>query len=391
MSNTLKRIIIILLSIATIGSIVFGFIIQKNRVIDTTVYESKIDEEEEFVYIPEISYIYEEERIVFSDEVENILSSMTLKEKVSQMFIVDIDDITNENITAYTEELDSLLDEYPVGGLIYNIDNLNYFYPTRRLLWDVSDIYEDNNHFPILNVLSNDESFYPLDKIYGQTTLTPKEVVTTYLPEESDDYFLEHSSDISNIGFNATKLSLNVEDDDYSFSSDPIYASEFIEEGLKAYNTNQVFTIGSKFPYKDQKEKAFKELLTSDLIPYQEAIDSNICSIQVSSKPCFAISENKNMPLMMSKRVVDLLRARMGSDGVIISDSFKNVTAYQEMSKEDMMVESIIAGIDTIYDPDDYQNAIDRIIKEVNEGNISLITIENSVGRILTKKLETLY
>jgi beta-N-acetylhexosaminidase len=92
------------------------------------------------------------------------------------------------------------------------------------------------------------------------------------------------------------------------------------------------------------------------------------------------------LPATTSRRILDdLLRKRLGYDGVLVSDAlimagFRGKTA----SREDMIIEAFNAGIDVMLWPGpDYFEIMERAI---GRGRISMDRLNCSVGRILKMK-----
>lgn len=389
MSNKLKQIIIVVLLIVTAITFGYSFYSYRHRVVDTTDYTREIDDSEEFVYNPEVEYIYEEERLKFAEEVETVLRSMNLKEKVSQMFLVDADDIVGEGVLEYDETVLNALDKFPLAGLVYKEDNVESYYQINALLSDTDAALENYKAFkPFKIYKGNPDSLYFNNayNFYG-SFYTPKELSKTSDLKLSESEAKELAKQLKNAGFDGYfGPNCNVSDEDVSFGLDPIHNSELSSELVEIFNENKLFAIANSFPYLKYEDVTFNELLTKDLIVYQEVIDSEVSAIMVTSDACFPITGLQNVPTMASKRTVDLLRARMGFEGVIVSDSICNVTLREGDTIEELVSDVIGAGVDLIYDVGDYQKVIDYIVKEVEEGKISLNRIDNAVGRILTYK-----
>lgn len=90
----------------------------QNNQIDNLVNE-KPEDTEETESIEEI-----EPTIVFSEEVETILSQMTVEEKVAQLFIVSPEALTeNSRVTIAGEGTRRALTTYPIGGMVYTRRN----------------------------------------------------------------------------------------------------------------------------------------------------------------------------------------------------------------------------------------------------------------------------
>lgn len=64
--------------------------------------------------------LWKQDEEVLEQQTQNLLDSMTLEQKVYQMFIVTPEMLTDGRaVTAFDETATGALREYPVGGLIY--------------------------------------------------------------------------------------------------------------------------------------------------------------------------------------------------------------------------------------------------------------------------------
>lgn len=106
------------------------------------------------------------------------------------------------------------------------------------------------------------------------------------------------------------------------------------------------------------------------------------------------LGEDCPVPATLSEKMVtDLLRNKLGFQGVIITDDMSMGAIADQYSFEDALKYSINAGIDMIilanHQQDQTAEAVDIIEKLVNSGDINLARIDDSYNRIL--KLKTRY
>lgn len=97
---------------------------------------------------------------VFSAEVEQKLSEMTLEEKVAQLFIVSPEELTgNDLVNIAGAGTKSAIDRYPVGGLVYTRDNYQGREQFRDLLTKAGQYsYERSGLYLFLAVQGADEA-----------------------------------------------------------------------------------------------------------------------------------------------------------------------------------------------------------------------------------------
>jgi beta-glucosidase len=119
---------------------------------------------------------------------------------------------------------------------------------------------------------------------------------------------------------------------------------------------------------------------------FQQAIDKGVKTIMVNS------GEVNGVPVHVSSKLLnDLLREKMGFDGVIVTDIKDISKVYEEHhgaeSEKEAVYRSIMAGVDVSMSCNTYH--FSRMLKElVDEGRIPESRIDASVRRVLTLKYE---
>ena len=86
--------------------------------------------------------------------------------------------------------------------------------------------------------------------------------------------------------------------------------------------------------------------------------------------------------------VNDLLKGYLGFDGIIISGAQNMKAITSEYSAADAAVMAVDAGCDMIMLPANVDQAVNAIIQAVNDNSISESRINESVLKILNKKIE---
>ena len=86
--------------------------------------------------------------------------------------------------------------------------------------------------------------------------------------------------------------------------------------------------------------------------------------------------------------VTDILRDKMGYDGLVITDAMHMGAISSKYSSDEAAVMAIQAGVDIILMPEDFHKAYEGVLSAVNSGEISEERLNESVRRILEVKLE---
>lgn len=115
--------------------------------------------------------------------------------------------------------------------------------------------------------------------------------------------------------------------------------------------------------------------------PYIDAIEAGARTVMASYN-----SWNGEKLHGSRELLTDMLRGELGFDGLILSDwgAVKQLPG----EREDQIERAIMAGIDMVMVPDDYQVFIPTLIGLVESGRVPMERIDDAVMRILTLKFE---
>ncbi|WP_286233947.1 glycoside hydrolase family 3 protein [Thalassotalea sediminis] len=147
---------------------------------------------------------------------------------------------------------------------------------------------------------------------------------------------------------------------------------------------------------------SFETVKSVDLLPFQYAIDNSDVKMIMTAHiqyPALDDSELINRhgesmlkPATLSKKILtDLLRERMGFDGIIITDALDMAGIANFFTEEEAVIHTFNAGADIammpmkIRQPSDiprFKALIDRLVDKVLSEEISLAELEDSVTRI---------
>ena len=167
--------------------------------------------------------------------------------------------------------------------------------------------------------------------------------------------------------------------------SDPLTAlataKHFVGDGGTKFGTS---TTIIEQPYLlDQGDMQVDEATLRALFlpPYQAAIDAGAQSIMVSFS-----SWNGRKMHAHTVLLTDVLKGELGFEGFLVSD-WGGIDQIPGDYDTDI-VTSINAGLDMIMVPDKYPEFIDGLTRAVNEGRVPIERIDDAVRRILRVKFE---
>ena len=361
-------------------------------------------EDSVFAFLDYAANIVKEEPLA----IEETLQSMSTEEKILQLFIVDPEEMNPDvpHVTEMSDTFRSRLTEYPVGGIIFFAGNLNTPKQTRMLVTSIRDYsIQETGLPPFLCVdeeggrvarVSNNAAF-GLQKTGAMNTITTEEEA------RNAGYYI--GSYLYMLGFNMNLAPvadvLTVADNksigDRSFGNDPMKVTRLagaFSDGLHAagiMNTYKHFPgdgatatdTHNGFAY---TEKTLDELLSCELLPFADAQCQKADAVMTAHISLPGVTGD-NTPASLSRTLTtDILRGRLGYEGMIITDSLEMGAVIQNYTSSQASVSAILAGADLILQPDDFQEALWGLKQAVKKGELSMDRLDASVRRIITAK-----
>ncbi|MGY5266546.1 beta-N-acetylhexosaminidase [Paraclostridium bifermentans] len=365
--------------ILTFTIILVFFIFRKIFTIDSIKNEKNIE--------PSIDY-----------KIVEKIDKMTLDEKIGQMIL------SGFNGTCFNEELNTLLNDLKVGGVILFSRNIEDSKQLKKL---TSDIIDTNQDIPF---------FISIDEEGGRVSRLPKDIKkferSKSIGDRGDEkYAYENGREIGrilknhNINMNfAPVLDIysnpkNTVIGDRAFGDNEKVVSSMGIATMKGLRDENIIPVVKHFPgHGDTEidshlglpivEKNLKQLNELELIPFNKAIENGVGAVMVSHILIKEIDDK--YPATLSYTMInDILRNDMKFENIVITDDMlmKAITDY--ISIEEASVKSIKAGADIILigsDINKTKSVIERIKLAVTNNEISEERIDKSVYRILKQK-----
>lgn len=354
-----------------------------------------------------------------NNRVQEIVSRMTLEEKVGQMAQISIDAICKGEDTPPTstleldmEKLREVIVKYHIGSIL-NSPNTR----ARSTQW-WNKVVEQMQEVAMKETRVKVPVVYGLDQIHGATytagsTMFPQEIAlaATWQPQHARRMgeIAAYETRASNVPWNFSPVLDLGQDPRWprqyeNFGEDPYIGSVFGRELVKGYegDNNDISNptkvgacmkhfIGYSVPVsgKDRTPAYIPEniLLEYHVPTFQAAVDAGVASVMVNS------ASINGEPVHSSYRLLtELLRNKMGFDGMIVTDwqDIENLYSRERTadSHKDAIKQAINAGIDMSMIPYDYKRFCSQLIELVNEGAVPMSRIDDAVKRIIVFKLK---
>ena len=328
------------------------------------------------------------------DKINDIISNMTLEEKVGQMFMVRIP----------LENASSLASTYHLGG--YILFSRDFEGKTKDEVINNIASYQDASSIPMLIGVDEEGGSVVRISKYKEFRDTPfassQEIYATSGFDGIRSDTLDKAEFLKDLGINVNfapvaDVSTNPSDYIYarSFGQNATLTSEYVSTVVSAMNEAGIGSVLKHFPgygsnldthtgisIDNRSLDSFKE---SDFLPFEAGIAAGADIVLVSHN--IITSVDADNPASLSKDVHEILRNDLDFDGVIITDDLYMDAISSYLGTEDAAVKAVLAGNDLICTTD-FETQISAVIEAVKDGTISEEQINESVYRILKLKVK---
>ena len=355
-------------------------------------------------------------------KAEELLRSMSLEEKVGQLFIIrpeslsteltpqQAHDTTEYGVTEFTQDMAAQLEKYPAGGVAIFGKNIS----SPEQLKDFVSAMQQASSVPLL--MGVDEEGGSVSRLANSPAFKTEEGYL--LPQFNSMAEIGASGDtdaartvgftigcyLAEYGFNldfAPVADTNTNPDnvvigDRAFGSDPELVSQMVAAELEGLHGAGVLgcikhfpghgdTVGDTHDGYVSIQKTWEELLSAELIPFIDNLD-NTDLVMVAHISLPNVTDD-GLPASLSGELISgKLRGELGYDGVVITDSLAMGAIAQDYSSADCAVMALDAGVDILLMPEDYAAAFEGVVQAVEEGRLSMERIDESVARVLELK-----
>ncbi len=341
------------------------------------------------------------EPVEHNSRAQEILSGMSLKEKVYQMFMVTPEQLTGVTpVTAAGQKTQNALTKQPVGGLWYSSKNLTSDYQLINMLNNTKSYTNITPFIAVEEESSNRSQLLPKLEIqiwnsmyeYGDMGEDKAYEIGSALGRDIAKYgFNMNFAPVADVWSNAKNTIIG----DRAFSSLPDAAAVMAAAEARGLQDNGVSAVLKHYPgYGDVRREASKlvskktleQLRQTEFVPFKAGIDAGADCVMCAHINVDAV--DPDAPASMSGTFInDLLRGELGFNGVVITDRLDSDEVKKFYSPVDAAVNCINAGADMLLCPDNFIETANEIVLAVANGDISIDRINQSVERILTAKI----
>ena len=329
----------------------------------------------------------------YYDEAEEMLSKMTLEEKVGQMFLA----------------------RYPSSGVINEIKN---YQPAGYILFGKDfqnatpnsikkELQDCQNASKIPLSLGVDEEGGTVVRVSQYKAFraspfkSPREIYANGGMNAIISDSHEKSNLLKNLGINmnlAPVVDVPKTSNDFiykrAFSTNVNEVKNFTNQIINAMKSDNITSVMKHFPgYGNNVDthtgiaidkRDYSNFENRDFIPFEEGIKNGAPAILVSHNIVECMDKSK--PASLSDNVHNILRNELGFSGIIMTDDLAMDAVKQYVENGDAATQAVLAGNDLIISSD-FANQRNEVLQAVKDGTIEENTINNAVKRVLAWKM----
>jgi len=338
------------------------------------------------------------------DKVKKLLETMTLEEKIGQLMIVGFDG------TEKNGHISELIEEKNIGGVIYFDRNMS----SPKQVAELSNSLQQstgNSSTQLPLMLAVDQEGGDILRMREQVSPIPSQQKLGNHADAKQVYEVAklNGAELESMGIHinfAPVLDLSTTDR-RSFGEDPEKVYQYGRKAIQGLNDSSITGALKHFPGNGRSnidphietssvESTQLDLENSDIYPFKQIIkemDNQKFFVMVTHIKYPAYDQEK--PASLSHAIIeDLLREKLGYEGVVITDDLEMGAVNKYFSYKDMGKEALLAGADILLVCHQYENQLEvynGIIEAVQKGEIPMERIDEAVERVLTYKLNTIH
>jgi beta-glucosidase-like glycosyl hydrolase/CubicO group peptidase (beta-lactamase class C family) len=326
---------------------------------------------------------------------DSVMQTMTLDEKIGQLFMVAAYSNRDEQHQA---DLDELITNYHIGGMIFFQGA-----PTKQV--EMTNHFQAKSKIPLMIGIDGE---WGLAMRLDSTIKYPKQMTLGAI--ENNDLIYQMGEEVADqckrmgihINF-APVADVNNNPDNpvinyRSFGENKEKVTEKSLAYMNGMQDNELLTSGKHFPgHGDTDSDSHKTLplITHDLerldtlefVPFKHLIDSGLTSMMVAHLYIPSLDDTPNRASTLSRKIVtDLLKIDLGFEGLIFTDALnmRGVSAYYDPGK--LEVAALQAGNDVLLFPEDVPAAVKAIKEALDNKELSEKEIDSHCKKILQAK-----
>lgn len=327
--------------------------------------------------------------------VDSILTSLSVDQKIGQLFMVQAYSNKDEKHTEFIKEM---ITKYHVGNLIFMQGT-----PEKQAI--LTNEYQSISKVPMLIGFDGE---WGLDMRLKNTYRFPWNMTLGAIQDDNLIFEFgkrlgEHCERIGiHVNF-APVVDINTNPENpiignRSFGEDKENVTQKAMAFSQGIQIRNVLGTAKHFPgHGDTATDSHiglpvlnfsqQRLDSIELYPYKKVFDAGIGSVMTAHLSIPVLESNPKLPTSLSKPVVTgLLKEKLGFLGLIFTDGLNMKGAANYSTSAEIDLAAIQAGNDILLIPQDVPATVDLMKKSLEDGSLSIERVDESVRKILLAK-----
>ncbi len=325
---------------------------------------------------------------------QEIVSEMSLEEKIGQLFLVRYE----------LDNIDNNINYNPGGYILFAKDFDNH---TMDEMKKEIDNDQSKYKYPLIMGVDEEGGFVTRVSRYPAYRSEKFKSPRSYYDEGGypllEQIESEKATLLKNIGLNlnlapVSDVSVNPSDFIYNraFGYDAEKTAEFVGKMVGYANKNKINSCLKHFPgYGNNIDthtdvavdnRSYEEISGNDYLPFKAGIEAGVPSILVSHNIVNSI--DNTLPSSLSEKVVGELRDNLGFTGIVMTDDLAMDAVKKYVESGNAASLAIKAGCDMII-TSDFIPMYNELLEAVKNKQISEDVINKAVLRIIAWKVES--
>jgi beta-N-acetylhexosaminidase len=350
--------------------------------------------------------------------VETTLASMTLEEKVGQLFMTNVygstadtqapaDVAANQKLYG-VDNAEQLIERYHPGGIIYFAWTNSVQNPPQ--IAGLSNGIQDaalGQESAVPSLIGIDQEGGIVARIGPPATQLPGNMAlgAGRSANAAQTAAAINGDELAAMGINwnfAPVADVNVNPANpvigvRSFGENPRLVANLTAAQTRGYTSAGVAGAAKHFPgHGDTADDSHlglpvihhtrEEWEQLDRPPFQAAIDAGVPAIMTAHISVPSLDPSGDPATLSEPIMTGILREEMGYDGVVITDALDMAGASETYGNDRVPVLALKAGVDMLLMPPEFEVAYTAVLEAVASGELTEERIDTSVRRILTLK-----
>ncbi|MEO6902973.1 MAG: glycoside hydrolase family 3 N-terminal domain-containing protein [Bacteroidia bacterium] len=326
---------------------------------------------------------------------DSVFKTLSVDERIAQLFMVAAYSNKDKN---HTKEIKKLVDDYKIGGLIFFQGG-----PVRQAI--LANYYQSSAKVPLLMAM---DAEWGLAMRLDSTTKFPRQMTLGAIQNDSLIYDMgkEIARQCKRLGMqinfapdvDINNNPLNPVIGTRSFGENKYNVTKKALMYMHGMQDNKVLANAKHFPGHGDTDsdshktlptiKASRQRLdTLELYPFKQLITQGLGSIMVAHLSIPALDTTPNQPSTLTKKIINgLLKDTLGFRGLVFTDALNMKGISKFYKPGEICAKALIAGNDVLLFPEDVPTGITEIKAAIERGEISQNEIDKRCMKILIAK-----